>query len=63
MKSTKAVLYGKTPTCRCPCCGTELTLGATIRLRGKEIGQDKLEDYPEPVENEDMEPRPEVEKS
>jgi hypothetical protein len=45
-KSVKAVLYGK--PVRCPSCGTELTLGATIRLKGRELGQDKLDDYPEP---------------
>jgi len=44
MKSTKAVLYGK--PCRCPCCGTEMQISATVRLKGREIGQDKIEDYP-----------------
>ena len=59
MKSIKAVLYGK--PIRCPCCGSKIELGATIRMKGEEIGQDKLDDYPMP-ENEDMEPHPEVEK-
>jgi len=45
MKSIKAVLYGK--PIRCPACGTELRLGATVRLQtNREIGQDAITDYP-----------------
>ena len=43
MKTIKAVLYGN--KVKCPCCGSYLTLGATVRLKGDEIGQDKLDDY------------------
>jgi len=47
MKAVKAVLYGK--PIRCPCCGNPLDIGATIRLKSdREIGQDKLTDYPNP---------------
>jgi len=47
MKSVKAVLYGK--MVRCPCCGYELDVGATVRLRARrEIGQMPIvDDAPE----------------
>lgn len=48
MKSVKAVLYGK--PVRCPCCGTSIDIGATIRIKGQELGQDKLDDYPATAE-------------
>ena len=45
MKTVKAVLYGK--PVRCPACGTLLTNGITLRLGcEREIGQDKVDDYP-----------------
>jgi len=38
MKTIKAVLYGN--KVKCPCCGSYLTLGATVRLGcDREIGQ------------------------
>jgi len=48
MKDKKAVLYGK--PVRCPACGTELAVGATVRLKAtREIGQMQLND-PEPLD-------------
>jgi len=45
MKDKKAVLYGKPFSC--PCCGSELGINATVRIKCvRELGQDRMDDYP-----------------